>query len=197
MRLIALKRNLRQKSEFDIIWLDDDNSNNNNNNNNNNKRENYMPTKLNSYTIQDNIIDKMKTILEQTKKDGIEHGFDLCSKDNDLVIRNICEGDKCHIKLVKKCEKGEILAGSYHTHPKGTLGSWSPDDMHGACEEDFSCLGYNWYGKGRIKCIVRKSDTNTEKCKEDIAPGGRYNIQSYASRYHQLLNKYFKQVYIT
>jgi len=98
-------------------------------------------------------------------------------------------------KVSEKCVIGEKFVGSYHTHPKtGWAVLWSAPDMYETCEQDFACLGYNWHGQDRIKCIAKKPGTNIEKCKEDVAPGGRHSVKEHLSHYHELMRKYFKEV---
>lgn len=43
-----------------------------------------MVKKLNSLFLMDNTINLMKSLLEDSKKDGREHGFDLCLGQREI-----------------------------------------------------------------------------------------------------------------
>lgn len=137
-----------------------------------------MHIKLNSVVLQDNIIDRMKILLNQTKNDRLEHGFDVCRKNNNLIIRNECRGTICSLDLPQKCDINEKLVGDYHTHPRG-IAKMSDTDMYDACQLDFSCIGSVL--QNRIACYIRYPNINIDKCKEDSnrdAPSDKYFRQT-------------------
>ena len=152
-----------------------------------------MPTKLNSIILPDNLTNKMKVLLEETKISRLEHGFDVCSKNNDLIIRNVCRGTICSIELPQGCETDERLVGDYHTHPRGPS-IMSDSDMHVACKLDFSCIGSSFFGRDRIKCLVRKSDTNSIDCQKDVIPEVKTDTRRFISNYKRLRDTYFRQI---
>lgn len=143
-----------------------------------------MPTKLNSIILPDNIINRMKVLLEETKSNRLEHGFDMCQKDNNLTMRNECHGTLCSIELPQGCNTDEKLAGDYHTHPRGTS-LLSNSDMYIACRLDFSCIGSSPKKKDRILCHIRKSNINVTDCREDSFRQDSDNSIS---------DKYFRQI---
>lgn len=152
-----------------------------------------MPTRLNSIILPDNITNRMKDLLGETKNIRLEHGFDICNKNNDLVIRNECRGTLCSINLPRRCEIEERLVGDYHTHPRGTI-LMSQTDMYDACSLDFSCIGSSYLGQDRIRCLVRKPDNNKIDCQEDVIPKENADTQKFLLNYTRLSEKYFGQI---
>lgn len=143
-----------------------------------------MPTKLNSITLPDNITNRMRVLLKETKNNRLEYGFDICKKNNNLIMRNECHGTLCSIELPQGCNADEKLVGDYHTHPRGTS-LMSNSDMHIACKLDFSCIGSSHKKQDRILCHIRKSDVNVTVCREDSFRQGPDNSIS---------DKYFRQI---
>lgn len=143
-----------------------------------------MPTKLNSIILPDDIINRMKVLLKETKINRLEYGFDICQKNNNLTMRNECHGTLCSIELPQGCDADEKLVGDYHTHPRGTS-LLSNSDMHVACRLNFSCVGSSQKKKDRILCHIRKSDVNITDCREDSFRQGSGNSTS---------DKYFRQI---
>lgn len=145
-----------------------------------------MPTKLSFIALPDNITSRMKALLKETKNNRLEYGFDICQKDNNLIMRNECHGTLCSIELPQGCNADEKLIGDYHTHPRGTS-LLSNSDMHIACRLDFSCIGSSHKKKDRILCHIRKPKVNVTDCREDsLIRGEDDNIS----------DKYFRQIYI-
>ena len=58
-----------------------------------------MSTKLNSIILSDDITDRMKVLLKETKNHRLEYGFDICKKNNDLIMRNESHGTLCSLEL--------------------------------------------------------------------------------------------------
>ena len=143
-----------------------------------------MPTKLNSIILTDNIKNRMKMLLKETKNNRLEYGFDICEKNKNLIMRNECHGTLCSIELPRGCNPDEKLVGDYHTHPRGTS-LLSDSDMHIACKLDFSCIGSSHKKKDRILCHIRKPGTNLTDCQEDSFRQGSDNSIS---------DKYFRQI---
>ena len=153
-----------------------------------------MSTRSNSYTpkdniannikvtLPDNITNRMKTLLKETKNNRLEYGFDICKKNNNLMMRNECHGTLCSIQLPQGCNADEKLVGDYHTHPRGTS-LMSNSDMHIACRLDFSCIGSSHKKHDRILCHIRRHDTNVTDCREDSLRQGADSIS----------DKYFRQ----
>lgn len=121
-----------------------------------------MPTKLNSYILPDKVIQKMKTDIEETKKIGLEIGFNLCTKDTteELQGEKRCVGSSCMLKGWKPgCESKGKQVGIFHTHPiipKKSSGDSSPSmsDLIGAYTYGIMCVG--GAGDNKIQCSIRK-----------------------------------------
>lgn len=77
---------------------------------------------LKEISSNDEIIEKMKRMTEESIDKNKELGFIICKKHNgDLIYRNLAEGINIgsHQKMVTikvKCNKGEKRIGSFHTH---------------------------------------------------------------------------------
>lgn len=121
-----------------------------------------MPTKLNSYILPDKIIQKMRYDIEETKKLGVEIGFNLCTKDTteELQDEKRCVGSSCMLKGWKPgCESKGKQVGIFHTHPiipKKSSGYSSPSmsDLTGAYAYGIMCIG--GAGDNKIQCSIRK-----------------------------------------
>ena len=140
---------------------------------------------LNRITLADNVIDRMKTLLKETKKHNLEYGFDICRKNDNLIMRNECHGTICSIELPRGCELDEKLVGDYHTHPRGTS-LLSSSDMHVACKLDFSCIGSRYKKHENIICHVKRPNVNVSDCREDAIEKGA----------DIMADKYFKKINI-
>ena len=76
-----------------------------------------MPIKLDKYTLPEETIDLMKSILYKSRQKQSELGFTLCSdKRDNIQARNICIGEACGVKIEEKCDEKETYVGTYHTH---------------------------------------------------------------------------------
>jgi hypothetical protein len=111
-----------------------------------------------------NIIEKMKNQTIQSKKDGLEHGFTICSSseywgdmnDKNTVASEKCIGTACKISVTKEevkksCPSDTKDLAYFHTHPKRDISLPSFDDiisMH-ALEHNFACIG----SKTEIRCF--------------------------------------------
>lgn len=112
-----------------------------------------MSTKLNSFVLPDNIVQKMKKNVDYSRFENIEFGFNLCS-DNQKVLHDEkpCLGNECSVSIPKGCEKGEHV-GIFHTHASS---SSKPSilDILNAYKLSINCIG-STEEKG-IKCYIRK-----------------------------------------
>lgn len=118
--------------------------------------------KLNSFTLPDNVIEKMRHLSYKALITGKEHGFNLCikeqlklSNDNDKIIRSgkECEGEKCSMEIAKfTCSENERTIGIFHTHKTSSHPSMS--DLSVGYLVGINCIGSF---KG-IKCFKRKKD---------------------------------------
>lgn len=121
-----------------------------------------MPTKLNLYILPDKVIQKMRSDIEDTKKIGLEIGFNLCTKNTteELKDEKHCTGAACRLVGWKPgCESKGKHVGIFHTHPvvpKISKGPSSPSmsDMTSAYTYGIMCVG--GAGDNKIICIVRK-----------------------------------------
>ena len=121
-----------------------------------------MSTKLNSYILPNKVIQKMRSDIEDTKKIGLEIGFNLCTKDTteELQDERHCTGSSCKLTGWKPgCESKGKQVGVFHTHPvvpKISKGDSSPSmsDLIHAYQYGTICIG--GAGDNKITCIVRK-----------------------------------------
>ena len=113
-----------------------------------------------------NIIDEMKNQTVQSKKDGLEHGFTICSSaeywgqinNKNMVASEKCIGTECKISVTKEevrksCPSDKRDLAYFHAHPKRDISLPSFDDivsMH-ALEHKFACIG----SKAEIRCFSR------------------------------------------
>ncbi len=104
----------------------------------------------------------MKNLLDKTKKDRLEKGFDLCLNNNkELIARNICSGSSCEVDRKAECEKGEILKGGYHTHIPGLSSRPSLHDLLIGLQYGMECIGTA--KDNTIKCYVKKQFSSKEE----------------------------------
>ncbi len=162
-----------------------------------------MITKLNSYALQEDVVEKMKLKIEETRQKKIELGFGLCSMKfvNILKPGIECSGDECSIIRVPGCPTGTYVGG-YHTHPEGPAEP-SIADLKTAYVNDVECVGSA--KEDTIRCFVRigqrkKQDEKTiiSKLKEvaESLPKTirkeQYDIWKNAR--DEILTKYFQAV---
>lgn len=114
--------------------------------------------------LPSNITDRMKEETIQSKKDGLEHGFVICSSaeyleqmDHKNTISSIkCIGTDCKIsttkeEVIKSCPPDKKDIAYFHTHPIRDISLPSFDDivsMH-ALGHKFACIG----SKTEIRCF--------------------------------------------
>lgn len=80
-----------------------------------------MTTKLNSYTLSDDAIVKMRNALDRSRDIKKEIGITMCSRqDNFIILRGRHIGKKRSAPLGRQCNEGEEYVGYYHTHPIAT-----------------------------------------------------------------------------
>lgn len=115
-----------------------------------------MAKKLNSYILEDDIIRRMKRMIQETKDDGLERQFDFCAdrKSNILLGRNRCIGKTCSVTSRKICKFGEDLVGSFHTHPIPFSEKPSSADIFNMMNEGLGCVGSAT--TNQIKCLIFK-----------------------------------------
>ncbi len=125
-----------------------------------------MVKKLNSFFLMDNTINIMKSLLDNSKRTGKEYGFDLCvgKRERVLKAKNFCEGDKCGVDLLGKCENGESLVGGYHTHPPPFSSRLSIQDLDVGLRYGINCIGT--VKENDITCYVKKDDVPFKKEQE-------------------------------
>lgn len=122
-----------------------------------------MVAEFNSFILSDQIIEKMRNKMKETREKRKELGFGLCKSynksDNILTDGKECEGGVCSLGLTKGCKNiNQILIGHFHTHPTATS-SLSIIDMVTGCQENIECVGSVRFND--IKCFVRKTDKNS------------------------------------
>ena len=162
-----------------------------------------MVTKLNSYILSDNIIDKMKTKIEETREKKIELGFGLCriKHIDTLKIGKECTGDLCTLKHITTCPVG-LYIGGYHTHPRGTARP-SITDLKSAYVNDVECIGS--VTENVIRCFIRAGHRNPENEKKIVAilkeveeplpkVVSKEEYEKWQNARDETLDKYFKVV---
>jgi len=129
-----------------------------------------MTTKLNSFTLPDNVINKMKDKLKLSTSLRVEVGFILCSEKPDNILHDElhCTGGTCSIYIPSKpCKKGKRVGG-FHVHPNDDSDP-SIADISSAYDYGMECIGNT--KDNDIKCYIRKDknyDYNTHKNIETI-----------------------------
>jgi len=112
-----------------------------------------MPIKLNSYSLPEEVVIKMRLKIEETKQKNIELGFGLCRMKyvNTLKSGHECAGNECSILQMPECPTG-LYVGGYHTHPDASAEP-SIADLRNAYINDVECVGSPQ--ENAIRCFVR------------------------------------------
>jgi len=162
-----------------------------------------MVTKLNSYSLTDDIVIRMRQKIEETKQKKIELGFGLCHiKPADILkTGEECTGDQCSILPMTECPTG-VYIGGFHTHPKGGTQP-SIADLRNAYINDLECVGAA--NNDRIRCFVRigtrkpEDEQNIKSLEEEVETSvtGIATIEQY-NRWRkardEIWNKHFQTV---
>lgn len=108
----------------------------------------------------------MEDQIDRTLTTRIEHGFNICNYNGDLIDKDECTGDICEIKLKKECSNQNInpKVGDYHTHPRGNP-KMSLADIKTACRLDFKCIGSI---DNSIRCFTKKTVPSSKGCSLEI-----------------------------
>jgi hypothetical protein len=162
-----------------------------------------MVTKLNSYVLPENVVEKMRAKIIETKEKNIELGFGLCRLKfiNTLRTGNECTGDECSMEQVPECSTG-LYVGGYHTHPRGPANP-SITDLRGAYVNDVECIGS--VKENAIRCFVRigprvpmyeKDIVAAVKDIEEPLVGAvsKEKYQKWEKARNEILNKHFKAI---
>lgn len=123
-----------------------------------------MPTKLNSFILPDNVIQKMKRKVEDSRIKDIEFGFNLCAENGNLHDENPCTGTACAVDIPKGCTRGKHV-GLFHTHTH-TNSEPSIQDIANAYLIGINCIGST--EEKSIKCHIRKDAIYTIENLETI-----------------------------
>lgn len=101
-----------------------------------------MTIKLHPFVLPDNMIKKMEEQIEKTRITRIEHGFNLCKNNGNIISKDECTGDICEIRIKSECtdQNKNPKIGYFHTHPRG-CSNMSLADIRMACHHDFKCIG--------------------------------------------------------
>lgn len=112
-----------------------------------------MAIKLNSYALPEDVVEKMRLKIEETRQKNIELGFGLCRMKNVNTLKSghECIGNECSIVQMPECPTG-LYIGGYHTHPEGTANP-SIADLRNAYANDVECVGSPL--ENAIRCFVR------------------------------------------
>ena len=92
----------------------------------------------------------MKRLMILTRKDKLEHGFNVCKKGNSLHEEQECTGNKCSITMLNLCDEGQRI-GTFHTHPLGGMEHLIPSIP----DVDYGNVGFpfNIVGLRKFNCI--------------------------------------------
>ena len=117
-----------------------------------------MSKKLDSFFLFDNTINLMKSVLDDTKRTGLEHAFDLCINERERILKaeNFCIGERCEVRPFQECKKGEVLVGGFHTHPSPFSPRPSLDDLSTGLQFGIECIAT--VKENSIKCYVKKEN---------------------------------------
>lgn len=145
-----------------------------------------MSVKLNSFTLPDNVIQKMKIKIEDSRFAATEVGFNLCAEDGTIHDEHPCIGTECSIYIPKGCTRGKQV-GLFHTHPY-TSSEPSISDIANAYHIGINCIGST--EEKSIKCYTRKDINHTKEGLETIiAASIRYEPPSNIIRNYEKLIK--------
>lgn len=113
-----------------------------------------MTIKLNSYSLPEDTIIKMRQKIEETRQKQVELGFGLCRMKNINTLRPglDCTGNECSIEQWPECRTG-VYVGGFHTHPD-EVAEPSIADLRNAYINDVECVGSP--KENAIRCFVRK-----------------------------------------
>ncbi len=122
--------------------------------------------------------DKMKHMLDQTRKTGLEHASLICEKDGKLNLSDVCIGGRhsvegCLIGALT-CSSGKKI-GTFHTHPNYERFSDKDVLSSSAFGESFFCVGHD----DKVKCV------DPSKNKEILRPYKEY--RDLVSQYRKTL----------
>ena len=165
-----------------------------------------MTIKLNSYSLPEDVVTKMRLKIEETRQKKIELGFGLCRMKyvNTLKSGYECIGNECSMLPIQECLTGTYVGG-YHTHPSGTAEP-SIADLRNAYVHDVECVGS--VKEDAIKCFIRagyrnpqdeKDIISTVKEVEEPLPAilNEEQHKIWKSARDKILTKYFQTVDVT
>jgi hypothetical protein len=110
---------------------------------------------------------KMMKSLEGTKRNNVEHAFDICS-GRDVLTTDIEKGSEYHIDLRNKCPIGTKSIGNFHTHTHLSKSNNdaipSSGDMVETIERnlDFVCISGNSDDDKQVTRCFHHNDIKSE-----------------------------------
>ena len=167
-----------------------------------------MPKKLDSFFLFDNTINLMKSVLDDTRRTGLEHAFDLCINKRERILKaeNFCVGERCEVHPLQECKKEEILVGGFHTHPSPFSSRPSLDDLGTGLQFGIECIAT--VKDNSIKCYVKKENIpfreeseamtriNEFTKKRDEKSLTKDDFKKYMKLEDSIKNKYFHTINI-
>jgi len=134
-------------------------------------RKRIRDSKIDSFVIPVDTIQKMNELNHQTYQTGKEQGMALCldkkdKKEMKIVPGNSSVGDEISIWVPETCkERGQRYIGSFHTHPQPSETAFSAMDLFSSCavKSKLDCVGMN--KKGEIVCFTKKD--KSVSCQKD------------------------------
>lgn len=109
--------------------------------------------KLRQFILTDKSIKKMRDKIKRNETLKRELGFSIFQKNNVLIDRWHCIGNKYFISPSDKCLNGEELVGGFHTHPEANSEP-SLGDLLNAYSEGLEIIG--GFLDQKIVCYIRK-----------------------------------------
>ncbi len=118
-------------------------------------------TKIDRFTLPENVVRLMKEQLENSRKSNLEFGFTLCANNDIIEAKNIVKRFDKEVFIDDKCPSGFKSVGTYHTHPD-TISRASAGDLLNTCSHTADCIGGTEDNK--IKCYLRKKEIDPIDC---------------------------------
>jgi hypothetical protein len=99
--------------------------------------------------------------LRRTRETKVEHGFNVCKVNDELIMSEICKGDKCSVALTR-CQWPNTFL-EFHSHPPGHGVLMSPHDIFATIVDhsEYFCIGVS-KGPRTKKALARCYKVNNE-----------------------------------
>jgi len=122
-----------------------------------------MPIKLGKYTLSDNLIDRMKQTMKDTRREKKDITFNLYDESGDLIERDYAvtnQGSPTPIIIKEGC------IGNFHTHFT-SVSKMSPIDAFFACRINMMIIG--GIRDNKIICYMIREGESVN-CEKELKP---------------------------